>query len=121
MSTALIRAQRQLMSDWSEEHWCAGWMLGLEEELWHGSNTEMRWFDQAIADIHEIARQTGVWCEYERDVPLAEWEAKHGPPLSRMTDPEPTPAQRAALERVWAKQRAWLEELGDRYGLEAQP
>lgn len=112
----MVRVQRQLMSAWSETNWCAGWMLGLEEELWHGSNKEMRPYDLDIADIHVFAKTTGVWCTYEADVPLDQWEAQHGPPLTRMADREPTPAQLAVLERVNTEVMAHVSALLERFG-----
>lgn len=109
---ALIRVQRRMMSDWSEMHWAAGWMRGLENELWHGSNQEMAPYDQDIADIHALAAITGFWCEYEDQVPLDVWEEMHGPPLTHMADEPPTPGQIAALKRVHDRQVAWWKEIG---------
>lgn len=113
---AIVRAQRQLMADWSETRWCAGWTGGLEVELWHGTTKAMTPYDQDIADIHELARLTGVWCEMDRSVPLEEWQARYGPPLTRMADPDPTPEQQAAIAQVRADLRAHWERVAQNLG-----
>jgi hypothetical protein len=57
---------RLAMSAYSEAMWCAGWMSGLEEELW-----------QQGGGWHDIARAVGGWWTYERFVPLDEWLETH--------------------------------------------
>lgn len=56
---------RLAMSAYSEEMWCAGWMQGVEEEIW------------AIGGWHDLARTVGGWWTYERFVPLDEWLTAH--------------------------------------------
>jgi len=116
MVAGLVRVQRQLMSDWSEERWCAGWMIGLEKEAWHGTSHEMTAYDEDLVAIHDLARITGVWCTWDTDVPLAEWEAQHGRALTRMADKEPTPEQTAALARVEQEQREHMDWILEKFG-----
>lgn len=110
----LIHVQRQLMADWSEATWCAGWMQDLEHRVWDGSayGAEMAAYDDDVMAIHEIARLTGVWCLMDATVPLDEWEAQHGPPLTRMANRVPTPEQEAILNRVYERQVQHWRDIG---------
>lgn len=115
----LAGIQRQLMSDWSEDTYCAGWMDGVEERVWSGSayGHEMVPYDSAIVAIHEMSRLTGVWCTYEADVPCDDWTETHGPPLTQMADETPTAEQQEALQRVRVMLEAHWRNLGDTLGI----
>jgi len=69
LAGALARA----MSDYSEEMWCAGWLIDLEYILW------ARVLEGEQADIKALADAAGGWIvwddpdEGETFVPMAEW------------------------------------------------
>ncbi len=60
---------RQLMSDLSEEYWCAGWLSGLEKDLWeraflgkHNEDFGNRPIDLGdLEKLRSIARNTNSW------------------------------------------------------------
>lgn len=110
----LIGVQRQLMRDWSEAWWAAQWLDGIEYKAWDGSaySREMSAWDPDVVAIHEVSRITGVWCEYETDVPLDEWEQRHGPPRTRMADAVPTEEQMAAMNRSHERQLQHYKDIG---------
>ena len=71
------------MSELSEHHWCAGWLIGLEFDLWmrlqSGKLGEYGMFEleeQDIARLRALSEQSGGWCEYERWMPMDEWEER---------------------------------------------
>lgn len=72
--TALYEA----MSDWSEEHYAAGWYGGCEHIIWR------RVLEGKEPKLFRLATQAdGWWAWSDRNesaafVPLAEWEAQHG-------------------------------------------
>lgn len=77
----LIEVQGQLMRDWSEAYWAAGWMSGLEELVWDAS-------DPDAEAIKRHARLTGVWITdwYDDEggdpiptMPLEQWEEEEWP------------------------------------------
>lgn len=114
----LIDVQRQLMSDWSEDHWAAGWMLGIEEGAWHGSpysSRKMHPYDKNVIAIHTISKITGVWCLIESTVPLDEWEQEHGPALTRMADAIPTEDQVATMDREMEEEIAHMKRITERF------
>ena len=74
-----------LMSDISEEAWCAGWMEGLEYALWHimlHGPAKYGWEfigEQTIQQLHNLSQEAGCWIVFddatlETAVPLSEWE-----------------------------------------------
>jgi hypothetical protein len=74
-----------LMSDISEEAWCAGWMEDLEYVLWyavlHGPiKYGFEVIDiQIIEQLKDLASKTGCWIIYddntrETAIPLVEWQ-----------------------------------------------
>lgn len=83
----LARAQlRNLMSDLSEELWCAGWLSGLEHALWgritDGPPTGLR--DSEVDQLRRLASLAGGWWHWPREdgrpvkagpvfVPMDEW------------------------------------------------
>jgi hypothetical protein len=62
-----------LMSDISEEHWCAGWMSGNEESLWAAMNDGSRDYgmgeiaDVDIAALKRLHEQCGGWWYWHDD------------------------------------------------------
>jgi hypothetical protein len=88
MYSALTKQQRalhNLMSDISEEAWCAGWMDGLEYALWHimlHGPAKYGWeliSEQTIQQLRTLSEQAGCWIVFddvtqETAVPLAKWE-----------------------------------------------
>lgn len=91
---------RQLISDLSNEHWCASWLDGCEFELWHFVvNGPGRWglLDITQGQIEELRRlsdEVGGWFTWPDDdnvhgalfVPMGEWLAmyqKHTSTASR--------------------------------------
>lgn len=68
----LIQWQRRQMIEYSERMWCAGWMSGLEEQVW--------WRRDVEADmIRDVAEQTGVWWISDREyISLDDWKQRMG-------------------------------------------
>jgi hypothetical protein len=82
----LVReALLRMMSDLSEDCWCAGWLQNLEFTLWEAMNSgnkELGWGGVAERDfarmkhLHEMAGGWWVWAEGEnrqRFVTTEEW------------------------------------------------
>lgn len=69
---ALLRA----MEDYSEDNWCAGWMHGLENDLWRGV---LHGKQPALAELSADAGGWWVWSREHgrRFVPIAEWGAMY--------------------------------------------
>lgn len=95
----LIEIQGQLMRDWSEDNWAAGWMADLEMLVWEAD-------DYDANRIKALAQVTGVWItghyhdwegEKPPTMPLDEWSSTEYP--SRVK------ANREAHEK-------WLRERG---------
>jgi len=68
---ALTKKQQELydlMSEISEEHWCAGWMYGLEFDLWERVKSDdplpygFREIDAALLKrLRELSEEIGGW------------------------------------------------------------
>jgi hypothetical protein len=83
----LVReALLQLMSDISEDCWCAGWLLDLEFFLWEAITTGKSDFGWGLSEpelarlkhLHQMAGGWWIWAEDEktnRFVPTEEWLA----------------------------------------------
>lgn len=83
------QALLQLMSDISEEFWCAGWMSELEHSLWTAINddeTRRAWrfpsVDAYAETLLKLAGEAGGWWrsneEYEQVfVPTEQWLTLH--------------------------------------------
>lgn len=81
------------MRDLSEDHYCAGWMSGLEYTLWRAVTTEpMVAIDYGIGvitlaelqSLRELSGKAGGWWTHRRFVPMDEWVAhfrEHAPQL----------------------------------------
>jgi len=89
--TPLQRALYELMSEISEDCWCAGWMMGNEFALWDAivSGDRTYGMDQMdeglLASCKALAEQVGGWIEWRDDehgLPNAEW----GPYFIPMAD-----------------------------------
>jgi hypothetical protein len=76
-----------LMSELSEEHWCAGWLTGLEFSLWamvKGDATTVFGMGQIterqLQLLKLLSEETGVWWHWPDDgdgpepISLEEWE-----------------------------------------------
>ena len=85
---ALFREQlRRLMMEISEDHWCAGWLHGLEFTLWEAASCGPVTFGFApvsagrcleLARLAELAGGWWRWSEALKDeefVPMSEWLA----------------------------------------------
>ena len=75
---------RDAMIEISEDYYCAGWIAGLEIELWPMLTGGSRHFgmgevtDEEIAELIRLHRKSGGWWHYVREagkvfVPTAEW------------------------------------------------
>ena len=85
--TTLQRALANEMSRLSEECYCAGWMTGLEYQLWEvvlGSRTEYglhQFTSEEITGLRELSALCGgwiVWSDEEQEevfIPIEKWEA----------------------------------------------
>lgn len=71
-------ALEEAMTDLSERHWCAGWLIGLGDVLWkatQGDDVRVR-FDAADLDrLRDLSAKAGGWWRFEEFVPMAEWIA----------------------------------------------
>ena len=85
-----VRSLIALMSDLSEEHWCAGWLSGNEHYLWEciqhpESQYGMYPLDaETLADLQVYATLIGGWVRWEGAphyeavyISMAEWEPRH--------------------------------------------
>lgn len=90
MSEAVLTKKQQelydLMSDISEEHWCAGWVNGLEFDLWKRIKSDdplpygLRQIDpELLKKLRELSEEIGGWI-YTDDsnvahfIAMEEWE-----------------------------------------------
>lgn len=80
------RALARLMSEISEDAYCAGWLVDLEYELWqilidgHGQFGFGALSETDINDLRELSTACGGWIVYDKKrektfVPLAQWQA----------------------------------------------
>lgn len=83
-------ALARLMGDISEDHWCAGWLIGNENALWamaidgaspeYGDGTVSA---ERLARLRELSEKTGGWVVFgdkgEAWLPLSEWEKVREP------------------------------------------
>lgn len=83
------RALAALMSEISEECYCAGWMSGLEFSLWAMVQGGDRSYgmsepsESEVAQLRALSERCGGWIRWEEDVgevfvPLHEWEQTYG-------------------------------------------
>jgi hypothetical protein len=79
-------ALQRLMSDVSEEYYCAGWLTGLEFELWPMLNGGSRRFgmgevgEDEVAQLKALSEQAGGWWRWDDEdgqtfTTLDEWQA----------------------------------------------
>lgn len=89
--TPLQRALYELMSEISEDCWCAGWMMGNEYSLWDAIVTGDRTYGMGfmeeglLASCKALSDQVGGWIEWrddEQGLPAGEW----GPYFIAMPD-----------------------------------
>lgn len=89
MSEAVLTEKQQelydLMSDVSEEHWCAGWMSGLEFDLWERAKGDgslpygLGQIDPVLLQkLRELSEEIGGWIHMDEAgevffVPLEDW------------------------------------------------
>lgn len=77
---------RQLMSDISEDCWCAGWLVGTEHDLWRlAGQGGGAWgqgsvsAEQAVT-LLQLAAALQEWPTYDDWVPLDQWRESLTPP-----------------------------------------
>jgi hypothetical protein len=82
------RALALLMSETSEECWCAGWLADCEYSLWRmcaNPATPLDWGMSEVEakdvdEMRRLSKECGGWITWDRDkgvewfVPLTEWE-----------------------------------------------
>jgi hypothetical protein len=108
------RALYQLMSDISEDCYCAGWMTGNEYTLWEmvtDQAAERRYGmgeveAQSIEDMRTISAEVGGWIRWrdddeDKELPVEDW----GPVFTPMAEWLPMYERRMSQ---WAKLRAEL-------------
>jgi hypothetical protein len=90
-----MKALSDYMSDISEKCWCAGWIMGLEDALWHAVQHGPKKFGQGeitqgnIDELKRLSQKAGGWCVFADDeygtkievemfeicfVPVEEWK-----------------------------------------------
>jgi hypothetical protein len=71
-----------LMSDISEDAYCAGWMMDLEFDLWRAANSPkpypygMMMLDEERHRLKRLAEEAGGWWTFDDDrdfCPMNEW------------------------------------------------
>jgi hypothetical protein len=83
----------ELMSNISEECYCAGWMMGLEYALWDMVLGGSRRYGQSeaseaqVTEMRRLSERAGGWVRWQDDVgevfvPLDEWVAEYASRLS---------------------------------------
>lgn len=82
-------ALRELMSDISEDCWCAGWLHGLEYSLWSMVQGGDRKFgmdevrQHEVDELRRLSEEAGGWWAFPDDatdevfVPMADWLAQY--------------------------------------------
>ena len=85
----LVRQVCDTLADLSEEQYCAGWLTGVEHDVWDQiqSQTEDGTFHldpETIAELRSYAAAIGGWVAYAYEptwcpvfVPATEWETRH--------------------------------------------
>lgn len=79
-------ALNSLMSEISEDHYCAGWLGGLEYDLWkivQGGNREFGFGDIAesrVTELKRLSEKAGGWWYYDEEngetfIPMDAWIA----------------------------------------------
>lgn len=76
------------MSDISEDHYAAGWMSGLEYELWDAvcrlpktTDYGMGTIDvERLEKIRDVSELLNEWCDGDKFIPLSEWREMVGAP-----------------------------------------
>ena len=70
----------RLMSDLSQDFWCAGWLRDLEFELWSALAGEKSWVGEAaVTQLRYLSDRCRGWvvfhegAPYRRYVPIADW------------------------------------------------
>lgn len=82
--TPMQRVLAKLMSQISEDTWCAGWLINLEYELWQAlvdGRREHKFSavtEAEIEELRELSDLCGGWIAYDKDrrqtfVPLDQW------------------------------------------------
>lgn len=85
---------QSLMSGISEEYYCAGWLIGLEEILWSmvvGSRREFgmgKVTEDEVAQLKQLSEQAGGWWHYvegdgETFITAEEWTTKYALALKK--------------------------------------
>lgn len=94
---------RCLMSDISEDYWCAGWLDQLEFELWRAITTDDTGFgpfgtnlsETELADLKRLSESAGGWFAWGEDadgdvgaqfVPMAEWVERYAREIGLFTE-----------------------------------
>lgn len=93
------RVLADLMSDLSEECWCAGWLHNTEVDVWAMLVGDRDSWGMGLAEAYApelesiklMAEQLGVWIVWDGDpvkanmraVPLTEWEATYAATAKR--------------------------------------
>lgn len=92
---SLINRLASLMSDISEDHYCAGWLIGLEYTLWRAvmRHPESYVFGfrpietEQVAELKALAEELKGWVVWDDDIgekfiPIDEWL-----PMFELTQP----------------------------------
>jgi hypothetical protein len=71
------------MSDISEDHYAAGWNMGLEYDLWSMVRGGSRHYGMGtvteadVAKLKQLADEAGGWWKCDEFVPIAEWRVEY--------------------------------------------
>jgi hypothetical protein len=73
------RSLEERMSDISEDHYAAGWMSGLQYDLWQMLRGGPRYYGMGsvseadVTELRRLSEDAGGWHDGNRLVPLDEW------------------------------------------------
>lgn len=71
---AFAKTMENIISDISEDFWCAGWMRGIEEEIWKMviGETPIGYDEDKILALKELNKITGLWPVWKDGVVMEE-------------------------------------------------
>lgn len=120
--TPLQHKLYELMSEISEDCWCAGWMDGNEYALWDALKTGDRTYDMSLMDerlledCEALSEEIGGWIEWRDDehgLPIGSW----GPYFIAMPEwMEKFGKDKAARDALGAAVRASLDAIDQARG-----
>lgn len=88
----LVNRLEQVMSDLSEDYWCAGWLIGTARALWRAAEHDERVWglgrlsDEEVKTLRELSELTGGWFDGNEFVPIDVWRERMADPTYKAPD-----------------------------------